>query len=97
MARRSREPRALDYTPEALADLDAIWDWNAGQYGQSQADRYLEFPQSQTNRLRRNLLGRPVPTRPDFRYVTIRRRSRVSAIFRRALEVGGVLGVVPAD
>jgi plasmid stabilization system protein ParE len=76
MASRPDEPLTIDYTPEALADLDAIWDWNAANDGNDHADRYIEFLQGQTERLRSNVQGRPVPTRPDFRYLTIRRRRK---------------------
>jgi hypothetical protein len=54
MADRSHDPLSLDYTPEALSDLNVIWDWNAERYGNAHADRYIEFPQRQTNRLRSN-------------------------------------------
>ena len=41
----------VDYTPEALANLDEIWDWNAERYGNVHADTYLEFLRNRTDRL----------------------------------------------
>jgi plasmid stabilization system protein ParE len=76
MASGSHEPLTLDYTPDALSDLNEIWDWNASQYSNLHVDRYIEFLQKQTDRLRSNFPGNPVPTRPDFKYLTIRRRSK---------------------
>jgi plasmid stabilization system protein ParE len=76
MAGKSHDPLTIDYTPEALSDLDAIWDWNAGKYSNAHADRYIEFLQRQTDRLKSNSHGLPVPMRPDFNYLTIRRRSK---------------------
>lgn len=76
MASKSDEPLTLEYTPGALADLEIIWDWNAYNYGNDHADRYLAFLQGQTERLRGTIQGRSVPTRPDFKYLTIRRRRK---------------------
>jgi plasmid stabilization system protein ParE len=76
MATGSDNPLTLEYTPEALSDLNAIWDWNVGKYSTAHADRYIEFLLRQTERLKSNFHGLPVPTRPDFKYVTIRRRSK---------------------
>lgn len=94
MARTPRE-LTLDYTPEALQDLDEIWEWNAGQRGKAHADRYISFLKSETARLaaRRNP-GRPVEKREGYRYETIRRRSQGYghvAIFER---LGSVLRVL---
>ena len=76
MARGSNDSLILEYTPEALSDLDGIWDWNAATYGIAHADRYIEFLQKQTDRLRQHIQGRSVPTRPDFKYVTIKPRRK---------------------
>ena len=76
MASGSHNPLTLDYTPEALSDLNTIWDWNAAKYGNAHADRYIEFLQRQTDRLRSTDRGLSVPTRPEFKYLTIRKRSK---------------------
>lgn len=61
----------------ALASLEEIWEWNGRTYGADHADRYIEFLRTQTQNLATTYaLGRPVPTRPSYRYVLIRRRRR---------------------
>jgi plasmid stabilization system protein ParE len=53
----------VDYTPEALANLDEIWDWNAEHYGWFHADSYVEFLRIRTDRLStEHPGGKPVPT-----------------------------------
>jgi plasmid stabilization system protein ParE len=76
MASKPNHPLILDYSPQALSDLDVIWDWNANHYGDAHASQYLEFLHRQTEKLKINSLGLPVPTRPEYLYLTIRRRSK---------------------
>jgi len=67
----------LDYTPEALIDLNVIWDWNAQQYGNVHADAYIEFLRRQTDRLDTEYgRGRIVRTASPLRYQLIRRRKK---------------------
>jgi plasmid stabilization system protein ParE len=73
------EPRRLSValSVRALASLEDIWEWNAKTYGTGHADRYVEFLLTQTQNLAGTYAaGRPVPTRPAYRYVLIRRRRR---------------------
>ena len=39
----------VDYIPEALIDLNGIWDWNAQEYGNAHADAYIEFLRRETD------------------------------------------------
>jgi plasmid stabilization system protein ParE len=67
----------VDYTPEALIDLNAIWDGNAQKYGSVHADAYIEFLRRETDRLDTEYdRGRVVPTASTLRYRLIRRRSK---------------------
>ena len=62
----------VDYTPEALANLIEIWDWNAEQYGWVHADSYVEFLRKRTDRLSTDYTcGKPVPTNPKLFYRVI--------------------------
>ena len=73
------EPRKLSVSlsNRALASLEEIWEWNAKTYSVEHADRYIEFLRTQTQDLATTYaVGRPVPTRPSYRYATIRRRRR---------------------
>jgi len=73
----ARKPPKLTvaYSPEAHTSLDEIWDWNARRYGRDHATRYIEFLQNETDKLDTDYLrGRRVPTRPEYRYITIKRR-----------------------
>jgi plasmid stabilization system protein ParE len=67
----------VDYTPEALVDLDVIWDWNARKHGNVHADAYVEFLRSETDRLDSEYArGRTVPTASTLRYRMIQKKSR---------------------
>jgi plasmid stabilization system protein ParE len=62
-------------TPEALAALDRIWEWNARTYSDEHADRYIAFVRKETAKLSRlHFAGKPVSTRPSLSYITIRKR-----------------------
>ena len=67
----------VDYTPEALIDLNLIWDWNARKYGNVHGDAYIDFLRRETDRLDTQYdRGRIVPTVSTLRYRLIRRRSK---------------------
>lgn len=76
MARCSQR-LALVYSPESLADLDEIWDWNARQHGVTHADAYIVFLISATHRLTQfDAPGNPVPTSSVYRYAMLQRRRK---------------------
>lgn len=67
----------LEYTSEAIANLEVIWDWNAGQFGADHADRYVAFLKIQSDKLTVQVSpGRSVPTRDCYRYAVIKRRNK---------------------
>jgi len=72
-ARRLKVNRA----PQAIDDLDHIWRWNASRYTVVHADKYLSYLKDNIDALATNhAKGRPVPARPELRYLMIRRKSR---------------------
>lgn len=76
MARGSRR-LALAYSPESLADLDEIWEWNARQHGVTHADVYIGFLTSATLKLTQfDTPGDPVPASSVYRYAILRRRRK---------------------
>jgi plasmid stabilization system protein ParE len=67
----------VDYTPEALADLDVMWDWNARKYGNIHADGYSEFLRRETDRLNtEHTRGRAVPTASMLLYRVIQKKKK---------------------
>ena len=65
------------YSPVALQELDAIWDWNETTYGREHAARYVEFLERHIDALAENYVrGRTVESRPEFRYLLMRRKSK---------------------
>ena len=74
MAKRARKlPVVL--TQDASDDLDEIWFRNALEYNVLHADGYKVFLRTKAEKLSTDHeLGRPVPTRPEFRYINIRKR-----------------------
>ena len=73
MAKRARKLEVV-LTRDASRDLDEIWFWNAGYYDVPHADKYKAFLRTRAEALTSgHTLGRPVPTRPEFRYINIRR------------------------
>jgi plasmid stabilization system protein ParE len=67
----------VEYTPEALSDLDVIWDWNAQKYGNVRADAYIEFLRRETDHLATEYAyGRTVPTVSTLRYRMIQKKKR---------------------
>ena len=75
MVGESSELRVV-YSPEALADLDGIWEWNAHAYGIPRANGYVQFLRDATEARLRQGIFQPVLARPAFRYLTVRRRSK---------------------
>ena len=67
----------VEYTTQALADLNVVWDWNVEQRGVRHADDYLAFLKAGTLKVARSPNpGRPVPTAEIYRYALIRRRRK---------------------
>lgn len=63
-------------TSQAQGELDEIWSWNVEDKGIRLADAYLEFLKKSILTLSKTYSsGRIVATRPDFRFVTIKRSS----------------------
>lgn len=61
---------------DAIDQLHEIWRWNAKRYDPDHATRYLAFLKRAIDQLDRNYpKGRPVGTRPEYRYIRIRRRT----------------------
>lgn len=71
--RAGRLPVVL--TRDAANDLDDIWFRNALEYSVLHADCNKTFLRAKAEMLSTDHeLGRPVPTRPEFRYLNIRKR-----------------------
>ncbi len=67
----------LVYSPESLADLDEIWEWNARQHGVTHADTYIAFLKSATLKLTQSVTpGEPVPTSSLYRCDILRHRRK---------------------
>jgi plasmid stabilization system protein ParE len=65
------------YARRARKDLVAVWDWNAETYGPDHADKYVDLLQSSIDALSATYSkGRPVPSRPQLRYIRIGKRTR---------------------
>src|SRR5579862_1263509 len=76
MARRPQKLTVI-YSTKAQLALNEIWNWNAREYGPNHADRYIRFLESETDKLATSPgKGRPVPGRPKYSYLTIKRRPR---------------------
>lgn len=85
----------IQYSPESLRTLDAIWLWNAEQHGGEHADQYIEFLRSETRRLLTSPVAALfVPTRPALKYFILKKRKRGHGhvvVFR---EVSGVFQLI---
>jgi plasmid stabilization system protein ParE len=67
--------REVKLTELAAGELREIWQWNAERHGPSHADEYLQFLIAAIESLARpDAIGRPVPNRPNLRYILMRRR-----------------------
>ncbi len=68
---------AVKWTEAAAASLDTIWLWNADYHSAEHAESYISFLRAHIDRLETEFKrGRPVPTRPEFRFILIKRRQR---------------------
>lgn len=75
-ARRGRAMPVI-YAPAALEELDAVWDWNEKHYGRSRAADYVDFLERRIDALSENhQRGRTVESRPEYRYILIRRKAQ---------------------
>ena len=64
----------VQLTDQATSSLEAIWDWNARQYGISHADAYVLFLRTETERLSTEYgLGRDVHLRTTLKYIVIKK------------------------
>ena len=65
------------YAHKAIAELEAIWQWNLEHYSPDHADRYIEYLRENIDALSDGYdRGKRVGFRPDLRYILIRRKSR---------------------
>lgn len=63
--------KALAFSPAAQADIDAIWDYSADNWGPDQADRYTDEIRDACNALAAGRKrGRPVDVRPGYLKLT---------------------------
>jgi plasmid stabilization system protein ParE len=61
----------------AQKDLANIWKWNAKEKSVVAADRYLAFLESRIYRIFDfQTSARPVPTKPEYKYLVLRRRPK---------------------
>jgi plasmid stabilization system protein ParE len=71
-----QSPLTVIRSPTAIDELDDVWRWNAGRYGVPHADAYLRYLKESIAGLASSYArGKRVSTRPDLRYVVIRRRT----------------------
>ena len=64
-------------SPESLAVLADIWDWNCKTYGPDHADEYISFLRDATDRLcTEYLTAKAIPSIPHLSFRTITRRKR---------------------
>jgi plasmid stabilization system protein ParE len=72
-----KSPLTVIRSPAAIDELHEIWRWNAGRYGVGQADGYLRYLAEYIAKLATTYAkGKMVGSRPDLRYVVIRRRAK---------------------
>jgi plasmid stabilization system protein ParE len=75
----ARKPRKLtvNYTRLARVTLAQIWNWNAERYGPSHADAYVASLKDTADALCDSYdEGKPIPIRPQYRYITVKRSAR---------------------
>lgn len=59
--------RRLVFSPAAEADIESIWDYSADNWGEAQADRYIEEIRETCIALASGgKRGSPVDIRPDY-------------------------------
>jgi plasmid stabilization system protein ParE len=94
MARRKRALK-LEFTATAQADLLAIWDWNASQYGEAHADKYIETLFAAARRLCRSPeSGMPIAEFIGLRRYLVKKRSKGHGHFIIYREEGEQLQVL---
>ena len=77
MGAEKRGTLKVVYSTQALRQLDEIADWNEQQYGSEHAAQYIEFLERHIDALANKYeLGLKLGSRPDLRYIQIRRRSK---------------------
>jgi plasmid stabilization system protein ParE len=77
MGAEKRPTLTVVYSLGALRQLDQIHNWNEQRYSAGHADRYIAFLERHIEALSEKYAnGRPIRTRPDLRYILIRRKSR---------------------
>lgn len=62
-------------SPAALASLEEIWTWNATRYGDTHANRYIEFLLDETEKLTHGSKS-TFFDRPGIQHVLLRRGRR---------------------
>lgn len=81
----------------ASDDLLNIWTWNATKYSPRHAKSYLDFLESELASLEHRFSkGKPVPTRPDYWYITARKGRRGAGhviVYLVEMNVVRVIGV----
>ncbi len=72
----TKSPLTIIRSSVAIDELDGVWRWNAGRYGASHADAYLHYLNGCIANLASSYArGKMVSSRPDLRYVIMRRRA----------------------
>jgi plasmid stabilization system protein ParE len=67
----------LRYSLLVQPRLEEIWLWNADRYGDRHATQFVDFLRQRTLRLGSDYgKGRPVPTRPSYRHMVLKKRAR---------------------
>ena len=75
MAAQRRSLRVI-HSPTAGEELKEIWRWNAAHYDTVHANAYLQYVRQSIDDLSVNYAqGTVVSTRPDLRFILIRRRA----------------------
>jgi plasmid stabilization system protein ParE len=75
--RRPKGRLPVIYADDALDEIDQIADWNEKTYNRAHARDYIRFLERHIEALAKDFAkGRPVSTRPDLRYIQIRKRSK---------------------
>jgi plasmid stabilization system protein ParE len=82
-------------SPTAIDELHAIWLWNAVRYSTRHADEYVRYLKGQIDELaRRYSHGTPVSSRPDLRYIVIRRKPKGHAHLAAYRVAGNAVNVL---
>ncbi|MGO9111994.1 MAG: type II toxin-antitoxin system RelE/ParE family toxin [Thermoguttaceae bacterium] len=75
MSAERRSALPVVYAPLALKDLGVVWGWNEKTYGPGHAAGYVGFLERHIDALgKTHSQGRVVESRPELRYILIRRR-----------------------